>query len=154
MTNSDDVKAFQRKFMVPMAEAPSLLDKDTLDFRIGFLREELQEFEESAGRDDLEGMADALVDIVYIALGTAHMMGLPWQRLWDSVQEANMAKRMAKPDGSDSKRGSPLDVVKPPGWVGPDHRHLGHKPYPLFNATLLKQAREIAIRVQDANPVA
>jgi predicted HAD superfamily Cof-like phosphohydrolase len=135
MTNSDDVLAFHNKFCVPMATEPSLLDWEAYKFRRNFLHEELSEFEDSAARDDLEGMADALIDLVYIAMGTAHMMGLPWQPLWNRVQEANMTKRLAKPDGSDSKRGSPLDVVKPPGWVGPDHSTLLPRPYPTFDAT-------------------
>lgn len=133
--NADDVKAFHEKFQVPMAAVPSLLDPDALSFRLKFLYEELHEFEDSAKWQDLEGMADALVDLVYIAMGTALMMGLPWQDLWNNVQRANMTKRLAKPDGSDSKRGNPLDVVKPPGWVGPDHGPLLPKPYPTFNAT-------------------
>ena len=92
-----------------------------MDYRVGFLHEELDELCLSYEDSDLEGCADALIDLVYVAMGTALMMGLPWEKLWNEVQRANMAKRLAKPDGSDSKRGSPLDVVKPPGWVGPDH---------------------------------
>lgn len=131
----NDVHSFHRKFSVPMATQPSLLDESTLAFRTKFLYEELVEFESSAQAADLDGMADALVDLVYVALGTALIMGLPWDQLWDRVQAANMAKRLAKPDGSDSKRGSPLDVVKPEGWTAPDHRDLLPKPYPIFDAT-------------------
>jgi predicted HAD superfamily Cof-like phosphohydrolase len=121
MSNYTDVVAFHRKYQVPCATEPSLLDASTMNYRVGFLQEELTELTYSYGNDDLEGCADALVDLVYVALGTALMMGLPWEKLWDEVQRANMTKRLAKPDGSDSKRGNPLDVVKPPGWVGPDH---------------------------------
>lgn len=152
MTNAEDVRAFQEKFKVPMADSPSILDHQAVQFRIGFLREELNEFEEAAAWHNIEGMADALVDLVYIALGTSHMMGLPWQRLWDSVHEANMSKRIAKPDGSDSKRGSPLDVVKPPGWVGPDHSHL--VPHRYFDATSMREVQAEALRNGDANPLA
>ncbi len=140
MTNAEDVMAFHNKFMVPMANSPSLLDPAALEFRTKFLHEELKEFEMAAAEKDLPGMADALVDLVYIAMGTAHMMGLPWQQLWAKVQMANMTKRLAKPDGSDSKRGSPLDVVKPPGWVGPNHMDLLPYPYPTFDATAAVKA--------------
>lgn len=121
-TNFDDVADFHLKFCVPCSQAPALLDQAANDFRENFLKEELKEYHDSYIQNDLEGCADALVDLVYIAMGTACMMGIPWQKIWDSVQTANMTKRLAKPDGSDSKRGSPLDVVKPLGWVGPDHR--------------------------------
>lgn len=145
-TNFQDVVDFHSKFLVPHAGRPSLLDPSTQEFREKFLYEELREMGDSYVVGDLEGVADALVDLVYVALGTAHMMGLPWQQLWDSVQKANMTKRLAKPDGSDSKRKSPLDVVKPPGWVGPDHKEalgLSNGVVQVFNA----QA-EVALRAQ------
>lgn len=121
MNNFEDVKAFHVKYQVPSSPTPALLDGKTMDYRINFLQEELDELALSYDNNDLEGCADALVDLVYVAMGTAYIMGLPWEKLWDEVQRANMSKRLAKPDGSDSKRKNPLDVVKPPGWVGPDH---------------------------------
>lgn len=133
-TNLQDVLDFHNKFQVPMATVPSFLDPRAHEFRVNFLHEELKEFEDSYNENDLAGCADALVDLVYIALGTALLMGIPWQQVWDRVQLANMTKRLAKPDGSDSKRGNPLDVVKPPGWVGPDHSSLNQNPR-VFNAT-------------------
>ncbi len=121
MNNFTDVVAFHEKYKVPCAAQPSLLDEITTAYRVNFMQEELNEFLSSYNQNDLEGCADALVDLVYVAMGTAVIMGLPWEQLWKEVQRANMEKRLAKPDGSDSKRGSPLDVIKPPGWVGPDH---------------------------------
>lgn len=121
MSNFEDVAEFHEKYLVPCSVSPALLDSGTMNYRVNFLQEELTELIFSYGNDDLEGCADALVDLVWVAMGTAHMMGLPWEKLWDEVRQANMRKRLAKPDGSDSKRGNPLDVVKPPGWVGPDH---------------------------------
>ena len=121
MSNFEDVKAFHEKYQVPCSTVPALLDAKTMDYRMKFLEEELGELALSYEDGNIEGCADALVDLVYVAMGTACMMGLPWERLWDEVQRANMSKRLAKPDGSDSKRKNPLDVVKPPGWVGPDH---------------------------------
>ena len=124
MTNVEDVLEFHNKFQVPMAPVPSLLDQKALDFRVAFMHEELKEFEDSHRVGDLEGCADALVDLAYVVFGTALIMGLPWQPLWNRVQACNMTKRLAKPDGSDSKRKNPLDVVKPEGWVGPYHSDL------------------------------
>lgn len=51
---------------------------------------------------------------------TAAQMGLPWEKLWAHVQEANMSKVRAQRDGSDSARGSGWDVIKPIGWCAPD----------------------------------
>jgi predicted HAD superfamily Cof-like phosphohydrolase len=119
LTNYGDVAAFHEKFGLTYDGKPRLLDSETTRFRLKFLEEELMEFRVSAISDDLPGMADALIDLVYVAMGTAYMMGLPWQDLWDEVQRANMSKVRAS-DETESKRGSSLDVIKPRGWQGPD----------------------------------
>lgn len=119
VSNYGDVRAFHDKFKIRGPAQPRLLGEEAFTFRSMFLQEEVEEFVEAQFKGDLAQAADALVDLVYVAMGTAVLMGLPWQALWDEVQRANMAKRRALPDGSDSKRGSPLDVVKPPGWRPP-----------------------------------
>lgn len=116
-----DVMAFYEKFNIPHHTTPTLLDPETLVFRMRRLREELTEFHNAYRTEDLEGCADALVDLVYIALGTAINMGLPWDLLWAEVHRANMEKvRAQKPE--DSKHGTTLDIIKPLGWRAPDHR--------------------------------
>jgi len=122
-SNFDDVGRFHTKFGLPESSYPGPrsreLSDDVVEFRIEFLREELKEFIEGCDENDPVKMADALIDIVYVAMGTAHLMGLPWQHLWDEVHRANMTKQRASSDGSDSKRSSPHDVVKPTGWRPP-----------------------------------
>jgi len=115
-----DIREFHEKFGLDVDPGHySTLDDATYKFREMFMEEELQEFKDAKAKEDLPGMADALVDLVYVAIGTAHLMGLPWQRLWFEVHQANMAKVMAK-DKSESKRNSSIDVVKPDGWKEPD----------------------------------
>ncbi len=128
---SRDVRRFHQKFALLVSLSPTHLTKRKLKERIECLREELGEFieacglellykengvalEESGRAQDLAGQADALVDLVYFALGTAVMMGLPWQELWDDVQRANMAKERGV-----SHRGHKVDCIKPPGWQPP-----------------------------------
>ena len=69
--------------------------------------------------DDAQAF-DALLDLNYVSHGTAHLLGYPWQIGWNAVQSANMAKERAASDGSNSKRGSSFDVVKPAGWTPPN----------------------------------
>lgn len=123
LTNYEDVAAFHEKFGLTYNGGPRLLDFDVLSFRMKFLEEELGEFIESAAEQDLPGMADALIDLVYVAMGTAYMLGLPWQQLWNEVQRANMSKVRAQ-SADESKRGSSLDVIKPAGWTGPDIKRI------------------------------
>ena len=128
ISDFNDVVNFHQKFGVPVLNEPGFLSElapDAAKFRVGFLQEELDEFKKSLEDKDLVGAYDALLDLVYVAYGTANMMGVSpemWQELWDNVQTANMSKVRAT-SASQSKRGTSLDVVKPAGWVSPETKH-------------------------------
>lgn len=116
------VKDFHKKFVIPVDSAPNVLSPEVREFRVKFLQEELDEFQEAALNGDIVKMFDALLDLVYVAKGTALMMGVS-PRLWsygfNEVQRANMTKlRVSCAD--DSKRGSTLDVIKPPNFQPPE----------------------------------
>jgi predicted HAD superfamily Cof-like phosphohydrolase len=117
---------------------PQEIDDSAALFRLRFLLEELLEIAEGYGFEldmdadggpafvqvtvgqDLAKIADGLVDLCYVALGTAHLHRLPWDELWSEVQRANMTKVRA--DGATdirSTRGHTLDVVKPVGFKPP-----------------------------------
>jgi predicted HAD superfamily Cof-like phosphohydrolase len=119
LSDSEAVKAFQDKFNIPMPASPQFPSPEVFEFRMKFLTEEVLEFIDAYVDRDLHAMADALIDLVYVAHGTALMMGLPWSPLWEEVQRANITKIRATHAG-ESKRGSALDVIKPIGWVGPN----------------------------------
>lgn len=115
-----DIVAFHNKFKVPQSEAPSIeLVDGLLDFRLGFMREELDEFVEAVELNDHVKAFDALIDLVYVAMGTAYVCQFPWQDGWDVVHAANLTKRRVE-HASESKRGSSYDIVKPEGWISPE----------------------------------
>ena len=121
-----DMIEFHRKFQLEYIGPPRQLPADIEEFRAKFLREEADEYSEivaksplSRGQDDNAKQLDALVDIVYVALGTAYLHGYDFAEAWQRVHAANMAKVRAV-DQSESKRGSTFDVIKPAGWVAPD----------------------------------
>ena len=92
-----------------------------MQFRLKFLEEELKETIQGAAEEDHVKVFDGLLDLVYVALGTAHLLGYPWQEGWDEVQRANMTKeRAASEADSRSTRKPSLDVVKPEGWRPPN----------------------------------
>lgn len=107
---------------LPVEVQPQLLERVVLDFRTDFLFEELREWIEANAEGDLARAADALVDLVYVALGTAHFMGLPFNALWNEVQRANLEKRPWREGDPIKPRNSvgALDIVKPEGWRPPD----------------------------------
>lgn len=117
-----DVRDFHVKFGLPtIADGPPRwLSREERAFRTEFMDEELEEYHNAVRAGDHAGALDALVDLVYVVIGTAHFHRYPFETAWKAVQRANMAKARAASDGSNSKRGTGFDVVKPPGWVGPD----------------------------------
>jgi len=131
-----DIAAFHKKFKLDYDGPPRILPLTMHRFRCKFLDEELREYVTSGekAQDELtraplyrdyaelarlrEKMLDALVDLVYVDLGTAHLHGFNFEEAWRRVHEANMKKKRAKHAG-ESLRGSSLDVIKPKGWQPP-----------------------------------
>lgn len=111
----EDVRAFHKKFDILNNHIPTMVTKRKLQERIECMQEELDEFRKAVEEQDFAEQADALIDLVYFAKGTAVMMGLPWVELWDDVQRANMTKVRGV-----GKRGHAVDMVKPEGWKKPD----------------------------------
>lgn len=119
-----DVVDFHNKFELPTPEnvgVPKMVSYDEFDFRYKFMIEELHEYEEAVRAGDLVKAADALADLVYVALGTAAFHGLPFDEIWDAVHGANMTK-IRTPSKEQSKRGSTFDVIKPPDFISPEER--------------------------------
>lgn len=120
-----DVHDFHEKFRLLYDGAPKTLERDLLDFRVKFMQEELDEYAEGAEEGDLEKQLDAIIDLIYVALGTLLLQGMlpAFAPGWKRVQAANMAKVRTE-RAEDSKRGSTFDVTKPEGWKAPTHKDL------------------------------
>lgn len=132
-----DVEEFHKKFGLEYVGKPRGLPPEFAQFRQKFIQEELDEYitnhinlEFELGLKEpqkidkyLEEQLDALVDLVYVALGASHLHGFDFKEAWRRVHAANMAKVRAE-KASDSKRGSTFDVVKPAGWTAPSHADL------------------------------
>ena len=114
-----DIDAFHKKYGFKKNDSVSIPDDNELvNFRTSFLLEELAEYTQAITKKDTAAALDALVDIVYIALGTAWLFNLPFEKAWEEVQKANMKKIRTK--SKSKKRGTSFDVVKPKGWTAPD----------------------------------
>jgi hypothetical protein len=74
------------------------------------------------GQGDLDGVADALLDSVYVRLGTLYEMGINYGPAFDEVHQANMRRVRGGNAKRPIREGTPTyDAVKPEGWVGHDN---------------------------------
>lgn len=119
----DNVHEFHRRFGLPLGQDDQLSHDDhAVQFRLGFLEEELTELQQALANGDRVGAFDALLDLAYVAYGTALWLGVDpaqWHAGMRAVHNCNMAKERALSVDA-SKRGSTFDVVKPEGWTGPE----------------------------------
>jgi predicted HAD superfamily Cof-like phosphohydrolase len=114
-----DIDNFHKKYGFEKNEKVDIPNNSELiNFRTAFLMEELAEYTNAITKKDAAGALDALVDIVYIALGTAWLFNLPFEKAWNEVQKANMSKIRAK--DKTGKRGTKFDVIKPKDWKAPN----------------------------------
>lgn len=114
-----DIEEFHQKFQLHYDGPPRQLPPPLSIFRQKFMKEELDEYAYANAKGELEGQLDALVDLMYVALGTAYLQGFDLREAWRRVHEANM-KKVRVTLASQSKRKSTFDVVKPEGWTPPD----------------------------------
>jgi shikimate kinase len=108
------VKDFHLKFGHPAAPAPRLLNGDRVDARGKWMQEELDEF--YAAKNIYE-QADAMIDLIYFALGTLVEMGVEPDGIFEIVHNANMSKLW--PDGKPHYKDDGK-TRKPPGWQDPE----------------------------------
>lgn len=148
MSQIKDLVEFHRKFAIPANIEPGFLEESLMQMRLNFLLEELLETATAAGfifledqckfvrqqvvqQEDLHAIVDGLIDLVYVALGTAEMMGLGcqkgissiWDEAWRRVHQANL-KKVRVVDATESKRGHSVDLRKPKGWQPPTFNDL------------------------------
>jgi predicted HAD superfamily Cof-like phosphohydrolase len=120
------VTEFHRHFSLNWHRKPELLPSFMYNTRLLFLREELREWEEAQEHSDLEGSLDAMIDLIYVASGTLHLMGFSVSRQIEAfkrVHEANMEKMKVRSE-KESKRGTLWDVKKPYRWKPPNLKDL------------------------------
>lgn len=147
-----DVEEFHTQFGINYEGMPRNLTPEMLKFRLKFMREELTEYEEHAdaaqfetdlrtqnpayqqspetrfSRDrvtkELAQVLDALVDLAYVAIGTAHLHGFDFRAAWYRVHRANMRKVCSPDAPTNAEQRMKLKMIKPKGWRPPNHDDL------------------------------
>ena len=70
------VAEFHKAFNIESQIVPTIPNKEVIALRYKLALEELEEFKEAAEAGDLTEVFDALVDQLYILLGTVHAFGM------------------------------------------------------------------------------
>jgi predicted HAD superfamily Cof-like phosphohydrolase len=109
----DLVREFHIAFGHPVGDAPTALGPDRVLKRARWMREELDEF---CDAERLDEQADAMIDLIYFALGTLVEMGVRPKTLFEIVHDANMAKMSADGVPHYAEDGK---TIKPQGWRDP-----------------------------------
>jgi len=112
----EDVKDFHRAFGQRIGTVPELPDANERVLRMRLISEEFEEYRNAEYDNNTVEIADALADIIYIALGTAVSYGIPLDKVFEEVHRSNMTKLvngkvLRREDGK---------IQKPEGWTPPD----------------------------------
>lgn len=135
-----DVEAFHLKYGLEYSGPPRYLSGELREFREKFLQEELDEYMIATKPED---KLDALIDLVYVAIGTAYLHGFKFTQGWQLVHAANMQKvrrHLSTEQVQESGRTQTFDIVKPAGWRKPD---LGPLVWPIIGMSQEEVERRV-----------
>lgn len=136
-----DVAAFQQKVLG--LDQPSHGSYSTLKQTPGYkttmkgLHEELVELNNALDNECVSEQVDALIDLIYFALGGLYQMGIPFRQCWDEVHGKNMQKVRGE-----TKRSEACDAAKPAGWTPPTFnfdRARDLKPFPVITSAAIME---------------
>lgn len=108
------VAEFQKAFGHPVGDKPKMIKTERHEIRTDWLQEEVDELWHA---ETLVDVADALGDVIYIALGTAIEYGIDLEPVLNIIHEANMSK--LGPDGKPIYKAD-NKIAKPEGWQPPE----------------------------------
>ena len=117
MTNFEKVGLFMKTFNQDVKVSSSLSTDKINSLRISLINEELEELKKAISEKNLNEVADALTDILYVTYGAGHAFGIDLDKCFDEVRKSNMSKL--------GKDGKPIfnefgKVMKGPDYFKPD----------------------------------
>ena len=122
-TNANKVREFMEAFGQEVKKEPEWPYEDTTNLRVDLIDEEFNELKQAVYSYDgnMEDVADALCDILYVTYGMAHSFGIDIDECFREVHVSNMSKL-----GEDGK-----PIYREDGKVvkGPNYRPPNLKQY-------------------------
>tara|TARA_Y100001970_G_C14176017_1_gene827017 strand:- start:13 stop:384 length:372 start_codon:yes stop_codon:yes gene_type:complete len=92
MSNFDHVKKFMQTFGQEVKNKAEFPEDKIVKLRYNLIAEELNELKDAIETKNLNEVADALTDILYVTYGAGHAFGIDLDKCFDEVQKSNMSK--------------------------------------------------------------
>ena len=117
MSNFDNVRIFMKSFGQEVKVKAELPEEKIAKLRYNLILEELNELQNAMEKKNLEEIADALTDILYVTYGAGHAYGINLDKCFKEVQRSNMSKlgKDGKPIYNESGK-----VMKGPDFFKPN----------------------------------
>ena len=117
MSNFQVVKIFMEKYGQEIKSKASFPSEKIIQLRYNLIKEELEELKIAMQERNLEEVADALTDLLYVVYGAGHAYGIDLDKCFLEVQKSNMSKL--------DKDGKPIynehgKVMKGPNYFKPN----------------------------------
>tara|TARA_B100000780_G_C20850301_1_gene337935 strand:+ start:127 stop:498 length:372 start_codon:yes stop_codon:yes gene_type:complete len=92
MSNFQRVKKFMQIFNQEVKNKAEFPKKNIVKLRYDLIKEELDELNQAIRDKDMNEVADALTDILYVTYGAGHAFGVDLDKCFKEVQESNLSK--------------------------------------------------------------
>lgn len=107
----------QHKFMKACGQSVDKFDRNQFELYRNLIKEEAEELEVACRDDDRVEMLDALLDIIVVAVGALHSLGVDAEGGWKEVMRSNFDK--VDPTTGRVRKREDGKVLKPVGWEPP-----------------------------------
>lgn len=121
-----DIFSDQRKFMRACGQITDSHNADQFRMYCDLVREETKELEQAIAADDAVEQLDALIDILVVATGAIHSLGVDAEGAWKEVMRSNFAK--VDPSTGKVNRREDGKVLKPTNWEPPRLKGFVRRP--------------------------
>ena len=108
----------QKKFMIAIDQTVGDLNYEQFNLYLKLITEEYDELQVAAANKDRVETVDALLDIIVVAIGALHSVGVDVDGAWKEVSASNLAK--INPRTGRVQKREDGKVIKPEGWQPPD----------------------------------
>ena len=117
MSNFEKVGKFMRTFGQNVKNKAEFPEEKIINLRYDLIVEELEELKTALREKNIQEVADALTDILYVTYGAGHAFGINLDKCFDEVQNSNMSKLDENGKAIYNESGK---VMKGPNYFKPD----------------------------------